>query len=137
MKTILAILLLPILALANAPMSVQPEFEATCRVKAKETAAETYRSCITENRTAQIEQLKKDYQQKLKSMKDEYDREIQRIGGKKAAPAPSTATMSTPDAPVIKQKRLRKPTPPPVPSEDSMDIPEPIPVEDVPAQSTL
>lgn len=60
------------------------QVELTCRNKAKELAAQTYRSCITETKSAQIEQVRDEYQKKLTSLKSEYDKRLKRIaGGKK------------------------------------------------------
>jgi hypothetical protein len=60
----------------------QPPFELACRMKAKEIAAETYRGCVTENRKAQIDQVKSEYQAKLKALKDEYDQELKKAAGR-------------------------------------------------------
>lgn len=84
----------------------QSSMELSCRAKAKEIAAQTYSSCVTEARNGQIEQIRKDYQKQLTDLKAKYDRELKKIGGKglstttaKPAPAPvSASTGSTPKA---------------------------------------
>lgn len=61
------------------------EFDLMCRAKAKEVAAETYRGCVTEAKTQQIEQIKKDYQEKLKAMKQDYENELKKLSSSKSA----------------------------------------------------
>ncbi len=61
------------------------EIEASCRVKAKELAADTYRVCVSEQKSSQIEQIKKDYLAKIKALKSHYENELKKIGGKRTA----------------------------------------------------
>jgi hypothetical protein len=76
--------------LSSAPSSTpaiisQPttaSYELTCRAKAKEIAAETYRACVTENRNAEIEKLRKDYQERLRSLKQDYEKDIDQLNEK-------------------------------------------------------
>lgn len=86
------------LALAvGASAMEQPPFEMACRMKAKEAAAETYKGCVTENRKAQIDQVRTEYQAKLKALKDEYDQELKRAAGRSsegANQAPQAPTSS-------------------------------------------
>ncbi len=137
-------------------------YELTCRAQAKEIAAESYRGCITENKKMHIDQLRSEYQQKLKSLKDEYDNEINKLTGKSANSSnydtpmttlkkqnkksnkvssrtlpskrktgkSSTVISSTPDEVTVQVKSGNE-------SDDSiMDIPEPVPVEDLSDPST-
>lgn len=79
-----SILLASFLSLVTTKAFAQaPSFEVMCRQKAKEIAAETYRGCVTENKKTQIEQLRNDYQSRLKALKDEYETEIQRLSASK------------------------------------------------------
>lgn len=57
------------------------EIEASCRIKAKEVAADTYRTCVVDQRSAQIEQIKKEYQEKLAALKAHYEEEIKKLAG--------------------------------------------------------
>lgn len=70
-------------------------FEGMCRLKAKEIAAETYRGCVVENKKTQIEQLKNEYQEKIRALKEEYNGQIQRLSGTKNSSQPE---MIAPDA---------------------------------------
>ncbi|MCE3011203.1 MAG: hypothetical protein LW875_11395 [Proteobacteria bacterium] len=83
MKTMVTLLILTAsVAMANPPQlstSKTQEFEAVCRIKAKEVAADTYRSCVTENRNAEIERLRKEYQDQLKALKSKYENEIKSL----------------------------------------------------------
>jgi len=94
--------------------NTQSSYELTCRAKAKEIAAETYRTCVTENKSAEIERLKRDYQERLRNLKDEYEVEVSKLGLKKSK----------------KSVSQKKKTVAPAEADDSqMDLPEPIPVE--------
>lgn len=141
--------------------SEAPAFELSCRAKAKEIAAETYRGCMSENRRAQLDQIKADYQARLKAVKDEYAQELKKLssGGSSVSPkaAPKTvesdiippsaskpvkkSTVASKSALPSKKKTTARVTPMPStettvqvkPADDSvMDLPEPIPVESVP-----
>jgi hypothetical protein len=145
-----------------ALVAEQPAFEMSCRIKAKEIAADTYRGCVTENRKAQIDQIRSDYQTKLKSLKDEYDQELKKVSGasnssesSELKDQPNTTRRSPRSSPSrVAAKGLpgkRKATRPTAPSsnddmtvqlrshtrsnqpidDSSMDIPEPIPVENL------
>jgi len=59
----------------------QASYEVQCRTKAKEIAAETYKGCMTEQRQAQIEQIRKDYKDKLSKLKNHYDKELKKLSG--------------------------------------------------------
>jgi hypothetical protein len=133
-------------------------FDQQCRIKAKEQAAETYRGCVTENRKAHLDQIKSEYQSKLKALKDEYTQELQKMSGatNTAQPVQNSTQFNKPPAapgkrfagkglPHKKAKtmttqnsgendglslQLRSdPTTAPL-DESSMDLPEPIPVDD-------
>lgn len=147
-----AVLMSGTLALAQAPEA--PEYELVCRVKAKEVAAEAYRGCVTEARTNQIDQLKKDYQEKLRTMKDEYERELKRLSSGAAALSTGSATpkksskklatkakskskATAQKGPVEEMSVELRPAKPARELQDEfqMDVPEPTPVEEVPTAS--
>ena len=112
-------------------------YELMCRAKAKEIAADTYRNCVTENRNSEVEKLKKDYQERLRSLKDDYEKEIDKLGGKASvkksnaqkmtadnktnSPA-NSGTMDVAIHPVNRE---------PLADDSRMDLPEPIPVENI------
>ncbi|MFZ3229144.1 MAG: hypothetical protein WA160_02980 [Pseudobdellovibrio sp.] len=62
----------------------QASFEVMCRNKAKEIAADTYKGCMTEQRQSQIEQIRKDYKEKLSNLKNHYDKELKKISSGKS-----------------------------------------------------
>jgi len=59
--------------------SEDSSFELACRHQAKEIATETYKNCVTENRQSQVEDIRKEYQQKLSDLKSHYDGELKKI----------------------------------------------------------
>lgn len=59
----------------------QASYELSCRSKAKELAADTYKGCMTEQRQVQIEQIRKDYKEKLSHLKNHYDKELKKLSG--------------------------------------------------------
>ena len=63
----------------SAVSLAQASIELSCRVKAKELAAETYKGCMTEGRQSQIEQIRKDYKEKLSDLKNHYDKELKKL----------------------------------------------------------
>lgn len=65
--------------------AARPAYEVTCRDQAKEVAANAYRGCMSDNRNAQIEQLKKDYQAEIKGLKEKYESEIKNLKTANAA----------------------------------------------------
>ncbi len=71
--------LLTLNAFAGLTAFAQSSYELTCRNKAKEIAAETYKNCVTEQRQSQIEQIRKDYKEKMAELKNHYDSELKKI----------------------------------------------------------
>lgn len=70
-------------------------YELSCRNKAKELAAESYKSCVTENRQSQLQQIRSDYKEKLAELKSHYDNELKKMSGKQAdSPEQSKMTQS-------------------------------------------
>lgn len=59
----------------------QTSYELQCKAQAKELALQTYQTCVTENRQAQIESVRKEYQQKLLELKEHYNQELKKAGG--------------------------------------------------------
>ncbi len=57
----------------------ESSFEVMCRNQAKEIAAETYKNCVTENRQTQVDQIRKEYQQKISDLKSHYDGELKKV----------------------------------------------------------
>lgn len=93
------------------------DIENSCKIKAKEIAAETYRGCVSEQKNAQIDQIKKEYSAKLQALKAHYDSELKKMAGAKAE---AKAAEAKPAAAAAKTAEA---------DESTMDIPEPIPVE--------
>jgi hypothetical protein len=67
---------------ATEASTTESSFEITCRSKAKELASDTYRSCVTENRNAELDRIRKDYQERLRALKDDYNKDLEKLGGK-------------------------------------------------------
>jgi Skp family chaperone for outer membrane proteins len=89
--TILSCLTLSIQSNAAASSDI----DQMCRIQAKEIAATKYRTCITENKTAQIEKLKKDYQSELNKIKAHYEGELNKLKSSKKKVATAKATKSS------------------------------------------
>lgn len=79
------ILALSINVFAGLTAFAQSSYELTCRNKAKEIAAETYKNCVTEQRQSQIEQIRKDYKEKMAELKNHYDNELKKISNGQSA----------------------------------------------------
>lgn len=104
MKSLIGLLML-VACLGFAAPSSQMSIENSCKIKAKEVAAETYKSCVTDSKAAELEKIKKSYQAKLKEMKAQYESELKKLGAqskvvtsKNEAPAlapPSSVTITT------------------------------------------
>ena len=106
------------------------EIENSCRIKAKDIAAETYRGCVSEQKNAQMDQIKKEYQAKLQILKNHYEAELKKMAGKaaaNAAAAPAAKSASAPEMNV--QLKAADTTIQAEVDESTMDIPEPIPVD--------
>ncbi len=81
----------------------ESSFELSCRIKAKEIAAETYKGCVTEFRQSQLEQIRSEYKQKLSDLKNHYDKELRKIGPK-SSDENSSSQMTLATKPAKKQR---------------------------------
>lgn len=126
-------LVLVLAQMASAQLKTQTqvrsskEIENSCRIKAKEVAAEQYRGCVSEQKNSQIEQIKKEYQAKLQILKNHYEGELKKMSGKsaEAAKAESAKVESAKATATVTAAPAAK-----IETDDStMDIPEPVPVE--------
>lgn len=132
MKNLFLPLLIGTLFSQGLLAAAESSFELTCRAKAKETAAEIYRGCISEKKSAEIERLQKSYQEKLRNLKSDYEKEIETLGvqkskGKSAKLSPFSSSKKS-------KTQTNQTTEEETPSsqladESQMDIPEPIPVQ--------
>ncbi|MFN8790746.1 MAG: hypothetical protein ACK5Y2_04745 [Bdellovibrionales bacterium] len=76
MKTTFSILsIVSSLALAQDMTAMDQQ----CRVEAKELALKSYQSCVATARTARLEEIRKEYQEKLAALKKQYDGQIQEL----------------------------------------------------------
>ncbi len=104
MKTLVNNFLFLAMTLLVVSAKAQTSYELTCRAKAKELAAQTYNSCVTESRNTQVDQIRKDYQKQLAELKARYDKELKKVSGGKGlsatvkSPQMSASTGSTPKA---------------------------------------
>lgn len=122
-------------AAASSAIRSSKEIENSCKIKAKEIAAETYRGCVSEQKNAQIDQIKKEYSAKLQALKAHYDSELKKMAGakaeaKQAVAAEAKADAAKPAAEIKIQLKQAAAASAAAEADDStMDIPEPIPVE--------
>ena len=143
-KSKLVILIAIVLSLVSvnlfaAQIKSLNEIEVSCRSKAKEEAANIFKGCMSENKSAQIELIKKDYQDRLKAIKDNYEKELKKLSSKSAksekagkseriemAKKAQSDNLDTSEMTIdLKQNNGRS-------SDDSiMDIPEPMPLENL------
>ena len=65
--------------------------ELTCRSQAKDIAVQTYQSCITTARKQRVDEIRKEYQEKLTELKSHYDSELKKL-------APNSSTTSNPNS---------------------------------------
>lgn len=111
MNKSMTVILLPITLLSffySTQAFSEGSYELSCRMKAKEIAAETYKGCVTENRQAQLEQIRKEYKEKLSELKSHYDKELKKMaGGTKALSSDEAASNQETAAP---QKKISKKT---------------------------
>ncbi|MCK6597318.1 MAG: hypothetical protein L6Q37_03065 [Bdellovibrionaceae bacterium] len=88
-------------------------FDAECRVQAKEAALNTYQSCVKETRTNKIDEIRKEYQEKLTELKSHYEGELKKLAPTKNNDAKQSDSLSTPEdatitQPVIQLKKKTK-----------------------------
>lgn len=111
MKTVFSFFAM-ILFTANA--FPQTSYELTCRAKAKEIAAQTYSSCVTEARNTQVEEIRTNYQKELMALKSKYDKELKKMGGgssKKSAKSTPVNTEAQTAPVVLPTKGIAKQLP--------------------------
>ncbi len=87
---ILALFLQPAQADAQNKSTPSESFEFMCRSKAKEIAAETYSTCMTDNRQAELERIRQEYQSELAEIKAKYESEIKGLSNDNTAEPPKT-----------------------------------------------
>lgn len=80
-KTLVAALVLSGSVALAQDFKSSNEIESSCRIKAKEIAANTYRTCVVDQKNSQIEQIKKEYQAKLRALKVHYEAELKKMAG--------------------------------------------------------
>ncbi|QDK38074.1 hypothetical protein [Bdellovibrio sp. NC01] len=116
MKTVLSFIGM-ILFSANA--FTQTSYELTCRAKAKEIAANTYSTCVTESRNAQVEQIRSSYQKELTALKSKYDRELKKMNGGQASAKATAKSVNHPSTPV---KGIAKTLPTKAPQSEAAPV---------------
>ena len=130
-----AVLLLSLAQMAQAQTTMKSnaksskEIENSCRIKAKDIAAETYRGCVSEQKNAQMDQIKKEYQAKLQILKKHYESELKKMSGKVTEAAKASETKKADMNIQLKEESEATTTAKSEVDESTMDIPEPIPVE--------
>ena len=71
-----------VLSLSTVAFS-QDALDSECRVQAKEAAVTTYQSCVKEARSVKIDEIRKEYQEKLTELKSHYDSELKKLAPSK------------------------------------------------------
>lgn len=82
MKSNITLVGLTTLLMLNGQSALSAKTNSTemmCRNKAKEVAAETYKNCVTEVKQSQVQNIRKEYEQKLNALKKHYDEELKKI----------------------------------------------------------
>lgn len=100
-----SLILLAIASQATAASTGSIEF--MCKAKAKEIAAETYKGCVTENKQAQVERIRKEYQTKLAELKNQYNSELKQLSPKKAGKATAAVETNASEMPAKKMKSTK------------------------------
>lgn len=68
-----------LLFVVNVSFGSIESIDSECRIQAKETAINTYQSCVKESRSQKIEEIRKEYQSKLQDLKSYYDSEMKKL----------------------------------------------------------
>lgn len=79
------VIIISIIFITSKVTAAESSFEVSCRIKAKELAAETYKNCVTEQKQIQLEQIRNDYKVKLNELKNHYDKELKKLNTKNSA----------------------------------------------------
>lgn len=93
------------LLLASKMARAQGTIEVMCRSKAKEIALQTYQNCVTEEKTARLQDLKSRYKSRMSEVKDEFQRELDEINGKQTSPK-AAAKKGAKAKPMVKSEPL-------------------------------
>lgn len=83
-----------LLMTVSAHSQTSSKAELTCRNQAKETAVQTYSSCITTARNSQVDEIRKNYQKDLAGIKAKYDEELKKLSHLPATVAAATTKSS-------------------------------------------
>lgn len=93
-------------------VSAESSYEFMCKSKAKEIAAETYKNCIVENKQAQVDKIKKEYQDRLAELKAQYNKELKALKSgqisKKTKVEPETKVSTIDNAQEEDVKKIKK-----------------------------
>lgn len=108
------------------------ETENLCRAQAKEAAKETYKNCMLETKSAQLEKLQKAYEKRIQDLRSQYESELKQLGAQSNNPSmpqknsklQSSNLNKNSELPRNKKGRIEIPAS----ADEAMDIPEPIPL---------
>ena len=117
----------------------QDNLDSECRVQAKEAAINTYQSCVKEVRSQKIDEIRKEYQEKLTELKSHYDKELKKIvpsknseEGSESAPMAIQLKKGT-----KKDKKLTKQTIKSLPAKKSKTETAALPVQNISAEEIV
>ena len=90
-----------VLLIAKVSFASMESIDSECRIQAKETAINTYQSCVKESRTQKIEEIRKEYQGKLQDLKSYYDGELKKMS---SSQKPESDRSESPASVTLKKK---------------------------------
>ncbi len=97
-KTLKSVIVIGVLSLSNSTMAAvgsssgSKSLELMCRNKAKEIAAETYNTCVTENKQSQLKEVRSDYEQELAAVKKRFEAKLKKISKGELAKSPAASS---------------------------------------------
>lgn len=104
----LILMLVTSLVLAHQAANAQSgPVELMCRNKAKEIAASTYQNCVTEEKTARLNDLKSRYKERMAEVKSEFQQELDDLNGKISRRNRSTPAAKKPGKVTVKDVSTR------------------------------
>lgn len=104
MKLVISILLTSVFSVtAFAQQEAEASPDNQCRIQAKEIALQTYQNCVTEYRSAKIDQIRREYQEKLAELKNQYETQLLEL---KSEAAITTTKNTTPANETVESENL-------------------------------